>query len=89
MRLLLLSCAGGAVGAGLRFLVYQGFAGPEIVRGVTVFPFATLTVNVVGGLLMGFTVVAIGERFGAAPELRAFLMAGVLVKECPQGRRTH
>ncbi len=78
MQLLMLCCAGGAIGAGLRFLVYRAFAGPEILRGVPVFPWATITVNVAGGLLMGFLVVAIGERLGAAPEWRAFLLAGVL-----------
>ncbi|MEQ1651990.1 MAG: CrcB family protein [Hyphomicrobium sp.] len=78
MQLLLLVSAGGAIGAGLRFLVNQAFAGPQVVRGVLAFPWATMTVNVTGGFLMGFLAVYIGERLGGAPELRAFLATGIL-----------
>jgi fluoride exporter len=78
MRLLFLACAGGAIGAGLRFLVNQAFAGPAIVRGVTVFPWATLTVNIAGGFLMGVVYVLINERLGGSPEWRTFLATGIL-----------
>ena len=37
MKLLLLASAGGAIGAGLRFVVNQAFAGPQIVGGALVF----------------------------------------------------
>ncbi len=78
MRLLLLAAGGGAIGAGLRFLVNQAFARPEIDNGVLAFPYATLTVNVVGSFLMGAIVVWFGERFGSDPALRTFLATGIL-----------
>jgi CrcB protein len=78
MKLLLLVSAGGAIGAALRFLTYQQFASAAAARGWLFFPWATLTVNVVGSFLMGLAVVTILERFGESPELRAFVMAGIL-----------
>jgi fluoride exporter len=78
MKLLLLASAGGAIGAGLRFLVNQAFAGPEIERGVLDFPWATLSVNVVGGFLMGVVFAVVGERLGGSPEWRTFLATGIL-----------
>ena len=79
MPLLLLVCLGGAIGAGLRFLVNQAFAGREIAQhGAALFPWPTLTVNVVGGFLMGVVFVVIHERLGGSPEWRAFLATGIL-----------
>ncbi len=78
MKLLLLASVGGAIGAGLRHLINQAFAGPDIVRGVMVFPWATLTVNVVGGFLMGLVCVLVGERLGGSAEWRTFLATGIL-----------
>lgn len=78
MYLLFLAAIGGAIGAGLRFLVNSAIAGPQIVGGSLVFPWATLTVNVVGGFLMGFLVVFIGERLGGSTEWRTFLATGIL-----------
>jgi fluoride exporter len=74
MKLLLLASAGGAIGAGLRFLVNQGFA----MRGLTSFPWATLTVNVVGGFFMGLVMTLVIERFDGSPEIRTFLATGIL-----------
>jgi CrcB protein len=74
MKLLLLASAGGAIGAGLRFLVNQAFAG----RGLIAFPWPTLAVNVIGGFLMGIVFVIIHERLGGSPEWRAFLATGIL-----------
>lgn len=74
MKLLLLASAGGAIGAGLRFLVNQGFA----TRGLTDFPFATLTVNVVGGFLMGVVMTLVVLRFEGSPEIRTFFATGIL-----------
>lgn len=43
------------------------------------FPYGTLVVNVTGCLLMGFLFAVISERFdGIAPQLRAFLLIGLL-----------
>ena len=74
MRLLILATVGGAIGSGARLLVNVGFArtlGPH-------FPWATLTVNVVGSLLMGFLVDMILRQYGGSPELRTFLATGIL-----------
>ena len=78
MKLLVLVSAGGASGAARRFLPYQAFAGYAVARGGPIFPWATLTVNAVGSFLMGLAVVTILERFDGSPELRAFIMAGIL-----------
>ena len=73
MSLTLLHVAlGGAIGASMRYLTSVGtmrLIGPG-------FPWATLTVNVVGSFLMGALVVVLAQKGGmkAAP----FLMTGVL-----------
>lgn len=74
MQLFLLAAAGGAIGAGARYLVNQGFAR----RGLIEFPWATLTVNVVGCFLMGVVVAMLAQRFEGSLELRAFLATGIL-----------
>lgn len=74
MQLLLLASAGGAIGAGLRYLVNEAFAA----RGLHAFPWATLTVNVMGCLLMGLLVGMFAERSHVGPELRVFLTTGIL-----------
>lgn len=74
MRLLLLACAGGAIGAGLRHLVNIG-----AVRLFGLgFPWGTLAVNIVGSLLMGLLVEALALRFDVSQEIRVFLATGVL-----------
>lgn len=78
MKLLMLAAAGGAIGAGARYLVNQTLAPIEIVRGAVVFPWATFTVNVVGGFLMGIVFVIVNERLGGSPEWRTFLATGIL-----------
>lgn len=74
MQLLLLASAGGAIGAGLRYLVNEAFAA----RGLVAFPWATLTVNVAGCLVMGLLVGMFAERSQVSHELRVFLTTGVL-----------
>lgn len=74
MKLLLLASAGGAIGAGARFLVNEAFAA----RALTGFPWATLTVNVTGGLLMGIVFVVVNDRLGGSAEWRTFLATGIL-----------
>ena len=69
---LLLVMLGGALGAGARFLV--GRALPLPANG---FPSATLTVNIVGGLLMGLLAGALA-RINAGEGWRLFLGVGVL-----------
>lgn len=66
--------AGGAVGALLRYWVSSGV---HIVAGRS-FPYGTLTVNVLGSLLIGLLYVLFNERFELAAPWRALLMIGVL-----------
>lgn len=74
MKLLLLASAGGAIGAGARYLIGHAFAA----RGLIAFPWATLTINVVGCFLMGVLIELLAQRFQGSPELRTFLATGVL-----------
>lgn len=78
MQLFLLAAAGGAIGAGLRLLVNQAFAGPQVVRGALVFPWATFTVNVAGSFLMGIIAVYVAQRLDGSAEWRTFLATGIL-----------
>jgi len=66
--------AGGAIGALLRYWTSVAVHGR---LGVS-FPYGTLTVNVIGSLLMGFLYIWLIERMVAGPAMRAFLMIGVL-----------
>jgi len=66
--------AGGAVGAVMRFIVstgvYQLFG-----RG---FPYGTLSVNVLGSLLMGFLYIVLLERSTLGAEWRSVILIGFL-----------
>lgn len=74
MKLLLLAVTGGAIGAGARHLVNVGY-GSWTDAG---FPWATLTVNVLGCFLMGVLIETLALRFDGSLELRTFLATGVL-----------
>ncbi len=74
MKHFLLASAGGAIGAGARYLVSHVFAA----RGLVAFPWATLTINVLGCFLMGILIEALAQRFHGSTELRTFLATGVL-----------
>ncbi len=82
MKLLLLAASGGAIGASLRYLVNQAFvrfgSGADVVGSMPVFPWSTMTVNIVGGFFMGLMFVLIGQRLGGSPEWRTFLTTGIL-----------
>jgi CrcB protein len=66
--------AGGATGALMRYWMSNGIYA-LLGRG---FPYGTLTVNVVGSLLMGFCYVFMIERMDVSVEWRAALMIGLL-----------
>lgn len=66
--------AGGALGALFRFWVSNGVHG---IAGRS-FPYGTLTVNVVGSLLIGILYVVFNERIDVSPYWRALIMVGVL-----------
>jgi len=74
MRMLLLASFGGAIGAGLRYLVSQWFASHQW----TGYPWATLLINVTGSGLMGIVVGLMLARTDLPPELRVFLATGIL-----------
>lgn len=74
MRMLLLACAGGAIGAGTRYAVTQWFAA----KGWAAYPWATLVINVSGSMLMGLTVGLLLARTALPGELRVFLATGIL-----------
>ena len=66
--------AGGAVGAVGRYLVMSG-VGRWIGHG---FPWGTLTVNVLGSLMMGVLVEVMALAWSPSQEVRALLVVGVL-----------
>lgn len=74
MTHVLLVAAGGAIGSVLRYLT--GVAALRLMGPN--FPWGTLTVNVVGGLLIGLFAELIARKFGATAELRLFLITGCL-----------
>jgi CrcB protein len=74
MKLLFLASGGGAIGAGIRFLVNRAFAH----QGILDFPWATLTINVTGSFLMGVLIEVLALRLNASNELRTFLATGIL-----------
>lgn len=65
---------GGAFGSVLRYL--SGVASVRLMGAS--FPWGTLFVNVTGSFLIGVLSEVIARRFGASPELRLFLVTGVL-----------
>lgn len=75
MKLFMAASLGGAVGAGVRYLIVIALlrvAGPS-------FPWGTLTVNVLGSLAMGLCLGVFQHRIDLIPpELRLFLTVGVL-----------
>jgi CrcB protein len=74
MRLLLLASAGGAIGTGFRFLINRAFAHAGLIE----FPWATLTINILGSFLMGVLIETLALRFNASNELRTFFATGIL-----------
>ena len=73
-KLLLSVAAGGAVGAAGRYVVSSyvtHLAGSE-------YPFGTLTVNIVGAIVMGALVTLMGVAWSPGAEVRAFLTTGIL-----------
>jgi len=65
---------GGAFGAVLRFVVITAV---DALMGKS-FPLGTLSVNVIGSFVAGLCVVLLGERWSINPEVRGFIMVGLL-----------
>lgn len=76
IKLLFLAAGGGAIGAAARYLV--AVVTISVVGPLALFPWSTFIVNVVGSFLMGVLVEVIALRHAASPELRTFLLTGVL-----------
>lgn len=74
MSMVLAVALGGALGSVLRYLFVKL---AEEMFGAA-FPYGTLGVNVIGGLIAGLLSVMLAERFASAPEWRGLLMIGVL-----------
>lgn len=72
---ILLVGTGGFVGSALRYVV-----GGLVHRAIPFarFPWGTLTVNLVGCLLLGWLAGAVEGRQALSPEARLFLMIGIL-----------
>ncbi len=73
MRIVLFIGIGSFIGGILRYLLSQLIQ----TRVLTVFPYGTLTVNIIGCFLIG-VVFGIAERSGLSNEWRLFLATGVL-----------
>ena len=74
MSKLLLVCTGGAIGSGARYLVGSW----AVAHWGTGFPWGTLAVNLVGSFLIS-GIMYLGLEVGAVgPELRIFLVVGVM-----------
>ena len=74
MQLFLLACAGGAIGAGLRHcanIIAVRSLGLEVAA-------ATITVNVLGSLIMGAFFALLYFRWPEAMAIRVFFATGVL-----------
>lgn len=65
--------AGAAIGGLLRYVV------ADVVQrnAKIIFPFGTLTVNILGSFMLGFIIFFLGEREIISPELRLFLTVGI------------
>ena len=65
---------GGAVGSVARFGV--NLTAPRLLGAD--FPWATLIVNILGSLMMGFLAAFLAEKYADQADLRLFLLTGVL-----------
>ncbi|UGX87333.1 fluoride efflux transporter CrcB [Phyllobacterium meliloti] len=74
MNAILLVASGGAIGSVARYLA--GLLMTRILGAA--FPWGTLTVNVVGGLLMGLFIELLARRFDGSNELRLFVAVGIM-----------
>ncbi len=75
MKMIFAVAAGGAFGAVARYLVMTGVGR---LLGPHDFPWGTLTVNVVGSILMGVLIELLALVWSPSQELRALLVVGVL-----------
>ncbi len=74
MKMFLMAAAGGAFGAGARYLVGVG-ALRLIGSG---FPWGTLIVNIAGSFLMGVLIEGAALKWSMSNEMRTFIATGIL-----------
>ncbi|MFV3128503.1 fluoride efflux transporter CrcB [Niveispirillum sp. KHB5.9] len=74
MKMVFYVAIGGAFGSVARYLTAVGFA--RWTDGG--FPWATLTVNIVGSFIMGLLTALMAGAWVPSPEVRAFLTVGIL-----------
>lgn len=74
MKTLLFVALGGALGASCRYVV--GVAAVHYGNGQ--FPWGTFSVNIVGSFLLGVLAALLTFSWSPSPEMRAFLVVGVL-----------
>ncbi len=74
MKMILMIAMGGGLGAVSRYLV----AGQALRLFGTHFPWGTLSVNIVGSFAMGILIELMALRISVTPEMRAFLVIGLL-----------
>ena len=74
MKTLLIVALGGALGASCRYGI--GVAATHLGSGH--FPWGTFSVNVIGSFILGVLVAVMTFSWSPSPELRAFIVVGVL-----------
>ena len=74
MNLIIAVAVGGAIGAVGRYLV----SSIVVQQMGTQFPWGTLTVNIVGSLLMGILAETMKLTWSPTPEIKAMLTVGIL-----------
>ena len=74
MKMILAVALGGAVGATARYL----FAAQALRLMGPDFPWGTFGVNVVGSFVMGALIELMALKWSVSPEMRVFLITGVL-----------
>ncbi|PHR58704.1 MAG: fluoride efflux transporter CrcB [Robiginitomaculum sp.] len=69
---------GGAIGASCRYSLGLGFGLVLAPSKANAFPWATLSANVLGGLLMGFLMGWLAFKISGAENIRLFVGVGIL-----------
>ena len=69
---LLLIAIGGALGTLLRYATFETSAKLLPLN----FPYATLLVNIIGSLIIGFSIIYISDNFHLAQSIRSFVIVG-------------
>ena len=77
-QLLLFVALGGAIGAVGRFTVMSAVGHVAHIWGWAVFPWGTLSVNVLGAFILGSVIELSALAWSPSPEIRAMIVVGIL-----------